>query len=87
MIIAYHLHLLHVGSELNANFYAAIVSFTVSSVICVAASRLDSKPICAGNSIMPEQMIETWTIRVPNTLYFLAGLLLACCIILNFLWR
>jgi hypothetical protein len=85
--IAYHLHLLHLGSELNANFYTAIVSFATSFVICVVATRLDSTSFCAGSDIIARPVTDAWTVSIPNTLYLLAGLLLACCIILNFLWR
>lgn len=82
MSIGYHLRLLHLGSELNANFYTAIVSFATSAVICVAVSRLDSKALCAG-SITSEPVSDLWAIPVPNTLYLLAGVLLVSCIILN----
>jgi SSS family solute:Na+ symporter len=87
MSIAYHLHLLHLGSELNANFYTAIVSFATSSVICVVATWLDSNSFCTGSNITSRPVTDAWTAPIPNTLYLLAGLLLACCIILNFLWR
>jgi SSS family solute:Na+ symporter len=87
MIIAYHLHLLHFGSELNANFYTAIVSFATSFVISVMATRLDSNSSCVGSSITSRPVTNALTVPIPNTLYLLAGLLLACCIILNFLWR
>lgn len=86
MSIGYHLHLLRLGSELNANFYTAIVSFATSALICVAVSRLDSKPFPAANTTS-RPLSDTLTIPVPNTLYLLAGLLLVCCIILNILWR
>jgi SSS family solute:Na+ symporter len=88
MTIGYHLHLFHLGSELNANFYTAIVSFVTSSVICVAATWLDTKSICAGNSVTSQPAIDlSTTIPIPNTLYLLAGLLLVFCITLNILWR
>ncbi len=87
MSIACHLRLLHFGSELNANFYTAIVSFTTSLVICIAASRLDSNWFYPGSNAS-QPAIDTYTsVPIPNTLYALAGLLLVCCILLNILWR
>ena len=87
MSIACHLRLLHFGSELNANFYTAIVSFTTSLVICMAASRLDSNSLYPGSNAS-QPAIDTYTsVPIPNTLYALAGLLLVCCILLNILWR
>lgn len=86
MSIAYHLHLLHSGSELSANFYTAIVSFATSSVICATASRVGSSSFCAG-SMSSQPMVDAWTTPIPNTLYVLAGLLLVSCIMLNILWR
>lgn len=86
MSIGYHLHLLRLGSELNANFYTAIVSFATSAVICVAVSRLGPSSFCPDN-ITSQPISDTWTIPIPNTLYLLAGLLLISCIILNIVWR
>jgi SSS family solute:Na+ symporter len=88
MTIACHLRLLHFGSELNANFYTATVSFTTSLVICVTASWLESRLFWAASSITSQPTIDTWaTIPIPRTLYLLAGLLLVFCIMLSVLWR
>lgn len=87
MTVACHLHLLHFGSELNANFYTAIVSFATSALICVAASHLDSNAYSPDGRITAQSIIDTRTIPIPNTLYLLAGLLLVSCVVLNVLWR
>lgn len=88
MNIAYRLHWLHFGSELNANFYTAIVSFATSFVICAIASRLGSHSVFAAGGIASPPAMDTWAaIPIPNTLYLLAGLLLVSCLVLNILWR
>lgn len=87
MTVAHHLRLLRLGSELNVNFYTAIVSFATSAVTCVIASRLDSNSHCADGTITSQSIIDTQAIPIPNTLYLLAGLLLASCVVLNVLWR
>lgn len=87
MTIAWRLHLLHLGSELNENFYTAIVSFATSALICVTASRVDSNSGSADDAITSHSLIDTRGIPIPNTLYLLAGLLVVSCIVLNVLWR
>lgn len=86
MSIGYHLHWLRSGSELNANFYTAIVSFCTSAVICVAASIWNSNSVCT-DGVRSQPLKDTWTTPIPNTLYVLAGLLIVCCIVLNVVWR
>jgi len=85
MSAAYHAHLLHVGSELNANFYTAIVSFSVASIMCFIASRFGGSTL-RSCSVGSQVLVETSMVRVPGTLYLLAGLLLVCCLVFNLLW-
>lgn len=83
--VAYHNHLLHAGSELNANFYTAIVSFSVASIMCLVASRFDGGAL-RSSSLESQACIDASMTRVPHTLYLLAGLLFVCCLFCNLLW-
>jgi len=86
MSVSYHLHLLRLGSELNANFYTAIVSFATSAVVCAAASRLSSQSFSLV-TMTSKPLNDKWAADpIPNKLYLLAGLLLLSCIILNIVW-
>lgn len=83
--VAYRTHWLHSGSELNANFHTAIVSFAASLVGCVAGSRLITagrQSSCADSPGPAEISI----LPPSKTLYALAALLLACCLLFNILW-
>lgn len=83
--VAYRAHWLHSGSELNVNFYTAIVSFTAALIVCIAGSYLDTaehrprtgSPELAGAAVLPRS----------KQLYLLAALLLACCVVFNILWN
>ncbi len=86
MSVAYHLRLLPSGSELNANFYTAIVSFATSFVICTASTRPHSSSFGAPG-VTSQPVTDVWTIPIPSTLYLLGGVLLVSCVILNVLWR
>lgn len=83
--LAYHTHWLHSGSELNANFHTAIVSFAASLTVCVVSGRQGT----AGQQSLRTDLLgltETAVLPASNTLYILATLLLVCCILLNILW-
>lgn len=82
--VAYHAHWLHSGSELNANFHTAIVSFAAAFIVCVAGSRMktaERRPLHAGTGYA-----EAAIFPASKMLYVLAALLLSCCVAFNILW-
>ncbi|WP_348269158.1 hypothetical protein P8936_08530 [Edaphobacter paludis] len=83
--LAYRSHWLHSGSELNANFHTAIVSFGTSLIACLVATRL----IPAEQRLQPANssgLAEIAVLPASKTLYALAVLLVVCCILFNILW-
>jgi SSS family solute:Na+ symporter len=84
--VAYRLHLLHMGSDLSANFYSALISFSAALIIGIVGSVLfpdEERLLSDRHHAKPAiQFIS----RPSITLYVLAGLLLACCAILNVIW-
>jgi len=83
--LAYLTHRLHFGSELSANFYAAIVSFVTSLAVCLACDRLNPARRPSEHMGLPG-FAKTSIVRAPKTLYVLATLLLVCCVVFNIFW-
>lgn len=73
---------LHYGSRMNANFYAAMLSFTVGVVVTVVASRTRSKNDARHET---EPRHSPLPIRYTASTVTLAGIVLAACIGVN-LW-
>ena len=80
--VVYGLHWLHAGSQLNANFRIAIAVFVTTFGFYMATSRAprgderreDAIPAIAGKA------------SISPSLYFLAALLLSCCLLCNVIW-
>jgi solute:Na+ symporter, SSS family len=83
--IAYRMHWLHAGSDLSANFYTALVSFSTALIVSIAGNLLFSD----GRQLLSDHQVDfnTRFVRPPSmALYVVAGLLLACCALLNVIW-
>jgi SSS family solute:Na+ symporter len=80
--VAYALQWLHAGSQLNANFRIAIAVFATTFGLCLAMSeaprederREDDVARLAGKA------------SISPSLYFLAALLVSCCLLCNVIW-
>ena len=80
--LAYGLHWLHAGSQLNANFRIAIGVFAATFGIYLAASNAH------GGGELREEDVATAAGKasIPPSLYFLAALLASCCLLCNLIW-
>ncbi len=78
---------IHYGSIMNANFHAAIYSFSVATVVALLASvgSLQDPPALTG-SLVFDWSAGTKGPRV-GMIWVLSLVLLVACVALNFLWR
>ncbi|MGC2298605.1 MAG: hypothetical protein WA476_07370, partial [Acidobacteriaceae bacterium] len=74
---------LHYGSRMSANFYAAILSFTVTAAAVLAFGFLQSEPSPADQGPPPGCIPISFTL--PTLLWALVAL--ASCVLLNVLFR
>jgi SSS family solute:Na+ symporter len=75
---------LHYGSRMNANFYAAMLSFAVGVVVTVAASRVRTGTDESSNAVHPLSPIP---FRYSAATILVAGVVLIACIGVNFWLR
>jgi solute:Na+ symporter, SSS family len=80
-------HVLHYGSLMSANFYVAIAGFFTSLLVGLAASRrADQKPRAETDTLVFN--LAAGSLRNPGALWWvMAGTLLLCCAVLNYMWR
>jgi SSS family solute:Na+ symporter len=83
--VAYRMHWLHLGSDLSANFYTALVSFSAALVVGIFGKVLFSGGERIPSDLQAKPALQPIQ-RTSITLYVLAALLLACCVILNVIW-
>jgi solute:Na+ symporter, SSS family len=83
--IAYRAHWLPAGSDLSANFHAAILSFLAALAGCFAGGLLFADRRSPGGRIPVDGSIRS-VLAPSRSLYALAALLLGCCILLNIVW-
>jgi solute:Na+ symporter, SSS family len=79
-------HVLQYGSLMSANFYVAMAAFTTSLVVGLAASRpADRKPLAETDALVfnPAGALK----NLGALWWVLAASLLACCAVLNYIWR
>jgi hypothetical protein len=74
--------LLHAGSQLNANFRIAIAVFVMTFGFFIVTSK------APGEDERREDDVATmaWTASISPSLYFLAALLVSCCLLCNVIW-
>jgi len=87
--LLYHAHILHYGSDMSANFYGAIFGFTACLGVTAVVSRVTArKPVAELDGVIyaPRQR-RTDSSRARHTTWIYAGLIAACCVALNFLFR
>jgi solute:Na+ symporter, SSS family len=79
-------HVLQYGSLMSANFYVAMAAFTTSLVVGLAASRpADRKPLAETDALV---FSPAGALKNLGALWWvLAASLLACCAVLNYIWR
>jgi Na+/proline symporter len=83
--VCVRLEAIHFGSQMNANFYIAILSFTVSMLV---AFRVGSRTR-QGSTAMVELPLEPMTVSALRPTLItgvLSVLLLAACLALNLVW-
>ncbi len=79
--------ILHFGSQMSANFYAAIASFSAAMLGCVFYRGLPGKKTEAlPDGVVPDAD-ERIAIRPSTGLLVLSSVLLLLCLLLNVLWR
>jgi SSS family solute:Na+ symporter len=73
------------GSKLEANFYAAIFSFSAAAIVCnLPVARLPGTGMTEENVVLPT---INWAREKPSpTLWCLGGILLGACLLANVLW-
>jgi Na+/proline symporter len=77
---------LHFGSQMNSNFYAAILSFSVAMLGCMSYRRQNNgtREIARHGSV-PSSTVPG-AIRLTPALAVLSAALLTLCLFLNMLW-
>jgi solute:Na+ symporter, SSS family len=77
------LHIVRFGSQMTADFYIAMLSFSVALAGCALWRK--KQPQISGQSSRPEA-IRAESVRTPPALIALCAALLALCLLLNVLW-
>ncbi len=78
-------HVVSFGSQMNANFYEAILSFMAGSIICLGMRNAGERD--RSNFVAGLRRGDLWReLRPSPSLALLSALLLAVCILLNVLW-
>jgi len=84
--VSFWMGYVHIGSQMAVNFYAAILSFTIAIVGCVAyRGRKQEKREIEQNGLVLEAY-QLHAIRITPSLAALSVTLLALCLFLNVLW-
>lgn len=84
MQVAFRQGLVGFGSQMNANFYEAILSFVAALAICVLFARGRGQLPMMGDTTFDRAMSKA--LRPSPTLVMLSIALLALCLLLNLLW-
>lgn len=85
--IAYRLHLLHYGSDMNANFYGAILGWSICLIATTVVSRFTpAKPLKELTGITYRSMSGK-RIHIPKGAYVLAVFITLLCLFLSFSFR
>ncbi len=75
----------HFGSQMNANFYTALLSFFVSLAICTVSAALENLDPSFSNTRIGLKSLF-FVIRPTAALIVLSTILLGLCVYLNVLW-
>jgi len=78
-------HVVRFGSQMNANFYEAMLCFTVGSCLCLGMRKSGELDIsnCGGGLLHGDLWRE---LRPSSSVVLLSAVLLVVCILLNVLW-
>ncbi len=77
----------HFGSQMNANFYTALMEFGVALGICLVSASFRGKESRSPNPLTVIGSDAVSMIRPSGSLILLSTLLLCLCALLNLLWR
>ena len=80
-------HVLHFGSQMTADFYTALLSFSLAAAGCATWTRKSIAASLPQFAIAPAATISRESIRPTRGLIALSSALLALCLLLNLLWR
>jgi SSS family solute:Na+ symporter len=84
--VSFWMGLVHFGSQMSTNFYAALLSFSVAMLGCMLYKRQEvEKSEFEQNRLLPESGVLS-AIRITPQLAVLSVALLALCLVLNILW-
>jgi solute:Na+ symporter, SSS family len=72
------------GSQMNANFYAAMLSFAMALGVCLISREKPPAPATARGTALVETLGQT--LRPSPELVLLASASLGLCLLLNFVW-
>ncbi len=78
------LGLIPFGSQMTANFYIALITFTTTILACVPGRT--SRPEARAKAETPNESAPLHSLRPSRSLATLAGLLLLACLVANLLW-
>jgi solute:Na+ symporter, SSS family len=82
----YWMGLVHFGSQMTTNFYEAMISFSISLLVCICHKNAeDGNEDAARQGLVMDASILS-EIGFTPVLAVLSAALLACCLALNVLW-
>jgi SSS family solute:Na+ symporter len=82
---AFLTHVVRFGSQMNANFYEAMLSFATATLICMAMRESHEREF-AGSAGELQHAALWQDLRPSRSLVLLSAALLAACFLLNVLW-
>jgi SSS family solute:Na+ symporter len=79
--------LAHFGSQMTANFYIAIMSFTAAMSVCLILQEASPRGVAndSGNNVVFDSALRLALRPTPSSLFLSAALLLVC-LFLNVMW-
>lgn len=83
--LAYGMGLTPFGAQMSANFYEAILSFSVALAACVVVRNRQREVSTSGGTVVFDETLRR-SLRVSPALALLGVALLAICLLLNWIW-
>lgn len=74
------------GSQMNANFYTALLSFSLTLAVCTGSAGFENQELGLANRETAIKKSVESVIRPSGSLIVLSTILLSLCVLLNVLW-